>query len=199
MLETAAYYVALISVVAYPPIVLLWFWVHPLVRFWRKLGPLGSWVILLGYLIAAMTAFYSQREALLAVHFGVRLPLVVVAGLLLFAALALMAQRAPHLTPAIRMGLPELSRERPGKLLTEGIFAKVRHPTYLEGGLALAACALFSNYLAVYGLLLLYLPVIYLVALLEERELRDRFGAAYVEYLERVPRFFPRLRRTGKP
>jgi protein-S-isoprenylcysteine O-methyltransferase Ste14 len=38
-------------------------------------------------------------------------------------------------------------------------------------------------------------PGIYLIVLLEERELRDRFGRAYEEYCQGVPCFFPRWRR----
>ena len=61
----------------------------------------------------------------------------------------------------------------------------------------LAAIALAVNYLAVYLLLILYIPVIYLVVVLEERELRERFGIAYDRYCREVPRFIPRLRRRS--
>jgi protein-S-isoprenylcysteine O-methyltransferase Ste14 len=89
---------------------------------------------------------------------------------------------------------PELSQRRyPGKLLTEGIYAKVRHPRYVEALLGTLGYALFANYLAVYIAFLLAIPALYLVVLLEERELRDRFGAEYEEYSRRVPRFVPRF------
>jgi len=37
----------------------------------------------------------------------------------------------------------------------------------------------------------------YLLLVLEERELLDRFGDAYREYQRDVPRLIPRLRRGG--
>ena len=52
---------------------------------------------------------------------------------------------------------------------------------------------LISNHLALYGVFALWLPGVWLIAVLEERELRVRFGAEYDTYCRRVPRFVPRL------
>ncbi len=52
--------------------------------------------------------------------------------------------------------------------------------------------ALIANYLGMYIMFALTVPAVYFIVVLEERELRDRFGSAYEEYSERVPRFFPR-------
>jgi hypothetical protein len=38
-------------------------------------------------------------------------------------------------------------------------------------------------------------PGIYLIALLEEKELRDHFGDIYQAYCRKVPRFVPKLNR----
>lgn len=62
--------------------------------------------------------------------------------------------------------------------------------------LGTVAVAFFTNYLAVYIVAVLIVPALYLVVVLEERELRDRFGEQYVEYCRRVPRFFPRRQTT---
>jgi protein-S-isoprenylcysteine O-methyltransferase Ste14 len=45
----------------------------------------------------------------------------------------------------------------------------------------------------------LWLPGIYVIVRLEEKELRDRFGLAYDEYRRRVPRFLPRISRRSGP
>ncbi len=101
-----------------------------------------------------------------------------------------------YLTLSVMLGVPELSRKKmPGRLFTEGIYGQVRHPRYIEIAFVLASIALFTNYLAVYILLAAYFPAIYIVVLLEERELRNRFGGTYESYCREVPRFFPRLRK----
>ena len=59
------------------------------------------------------------------------------------------------------------------------------------GALALLGWALIANYLAPYGVVALGTVTIYGVVLLEEKELRDRFGKEYEDYCRCVPRFFP--------
>ena len=50
----------------------------------------------------------------------------------------------------------------------------------------------FANYSGAWVLYALAFPAIHLVVLLEERELRERFGAEYEDYCRRVPRYLPR-------
>ncbi len=92
------------------------------------------------------------------------------------------------------VGIPEVAPQREdGKLLTEGVYGRMRHPRYAGAVLGLIAYALFVNYLALYLLVPLLSAGVYVISVLEERELRDRFGKAYVEYARSVPRFIPRV------
>jgi protein-S-isoprenylcysteine O-methyltransferase Ste14 len=68
----------------------------------------------------------------------------------------------------------------------------VRHPRYIAVLLGMFAVALFCNYLGLYVVVALTVPGLYVVAVLEERELLERFGTEYREYMERVPRFVPK-------
>jgi LPXTG-motif cell wall-anchored protein len=105
------------------------------------------------------------------------------------------ARRKRHLTLDILSGAPELQPDgRGGRLLTEGPYAVIRHPRYVEVALAVFGYAFLSNHLGAYIMALLTIPVIHLIVLLEERELARRFGSAWEEYLARVPRYIPRRR-----
>ena len=85
--------------------------------------------------------------------------------------------------------------EGKGELITEGIYARMRHPRYVQFLIALLGYALITNNLAVYLTTALWVPGIYLIVLLEEKELRDHFGDIYQAYCRKVPRFFPKLNR----
>ena len=198
-MQAAADWLAAFTIVAVPPFLLLWFFVHPFTRRWRKLGPALSYLILAATLATIMVIIYQFRVPLLRVHFGVSRPLTVLAAALFLVSLALGILRTCRLGPAVMLGLPQLSaQDRPGTLISDGIYSHLRHPRYVEAGLRLVAVALFANYLAVYVIAAAYIPTIYLVVLLEERELRERFGRQYDDYANRVPRFFPRLARRPR-
>jgi protein-S-isoprenylcysteine O-methyltransferase Ste14 len=133
------------------------------------------------------------RELLLGTDFGSNGVTTILAVITVAAAYLLNRQRRRQLSFGMLSGIPELSHEQyPGKLLTDGIYARVRHPRYIEAYLWALAYALFANYLGAYLTVALSVPVMYLVVLVEERELRERFGAAYEEYCRRVPRFVPK-------
>ena len=197
-METAAYWIALLAIVTVPPFFVVWFVAHPFAPFWRRVHPACAYGALGSTGAAVALATYLVREPILRARFGVRWPLVCLALPLVLAGLCMGLRRFRLLTPRIMFGLPELSRTAgPGRLITEGIYSRLRNPRYVEVGLVLGSMALFCNYLALYVLLVLYVPAIYFIALLEERELRQRFGKEYEEYCRNVPRFLPNLRRRG--
>jgi protein-S-isoprenylcysteine O-methyltransferase Ste14 len=193
-MEIVAYWVALGTIVTVPPFLSLWFIVHPFTRKWRRLGPTKTYLILISVLIPIMTVIFLFREVLLRIHFGVSRFLVILAVFFLLAMIYVGIRRARYLTPDIMFGLPQLSEHKyPGKLINEGIYAHIRNPRYLEVGLGLTSIALFCNYLATYVLLIAYIPIIYWVVILEERELKERFEREYEQYCRDVPRFIPRF------
>lgn len=81
------------------------------------------------------------------------------------------------------------------RLVCEGVFAHSRNPLYLGNILMVTGLLVIWNspwaYLMVFSVLLVaFLSVVRA----EERFLIGRFGAQYVEYCNRVPRFFPDFR-----
>ena len=103
-----------------------------------------------------------------------------------------------RLTKRILMGIPELAPDRHGvPLITDGIYARLRHPRYVQVAMAFLGWALLTNYLAAYVGCAAGLVMLRLIVPLEERELRQRFGKAYDEYCARTPRFIPSFSAKG--
>jgi protein-S-isoprenylcysteine O-methyltransferase Ste14 len=117
------------------------------------------------------------------VHLILSIPFIVIGIYLIWKAL-------------IQMG-SELSVEhkRPAHLITDGVFAIIRHPQNFGGAvLHVGMSVLVSGWLS-----LLVTPILiyfdYLVAAKEETELIRIFGQEYYDYRKQVPMFFPRTKR----
>ncbi len=194
-MDKVRYVFALLTVVSVPAAVVLWLIVHPFIGFWRRLGPSLAYIIMAVLSLASIALLVSLRGPILRIEFGTNYILIAIGALLYAVSVFVEIRTRKHLKWRTLVGLPELSPEKPGPgLLTEGIYSRIRHPRYLAVTIGMFAFALFTNYLAMYVLVLLIIPGLYWVVLLEERELRDRFGSEYVSYSERVPMFFPKLR-----
>lgn len=82
---------------------------------------------------------------------------------------------------------------RDSSLVTSGPYRYVRHPFYLSFLLGLTGVGLtMANWIFLGGLI----PFGFIVARtrIEEAKLVERFGVEYQEYMQRVGRFFPRLK-----
>jgi len=194
-MPAARYYVALCTVAFVPGAFLYWFSIHPFIHFWRRLGARATLRLHLSAILLLAVTVFLLRRRLLAVDFGTNAVLVALAIPFFAASLVLRVLVAKQLTNRILSGLAELTPDSSASpLLTQGIYAHIQHPRYVQILLALLAIALFTNYLATYVVFLLFALWIVPITRLEERELRDRFGQPYQDYSARVPRFIPRLR-----
>lgn len=191
--ETLRYVFAVLLLVGLPPGLLFWFWIHPFPNFWRRLGPVKSYVISSAAMLGMMIGLYVLRDRMLVTEYGTHVGLMVPGFLCLAVAAWIAVRRRKLLTFRILAGVPEISADR-GALLKEGPYAIIRHPRYVEVLVGMLGYALISNYLAAYVVVAASVPVVWLIVVLEERELAERFGEEYQQYRERVPMFVPRWR-----
>jgi protein-S-isoprenylcysteine O-methyltransferase Ste14 len=80
------------------------------------------------------------------------------------------------------------------RLATTGPYARTRNPLYLGSFFLAAGAVLAARSWWVAALVAGYLAAFYpAVMRREEADLRERYGAAFDRYAQRVPRLFPRL------
>jgi protein-S-isoprenylcysteine O-methyltransferase Ste14 len=191
-MDKARWFVAVMMIVWLPPAIAAWYLIHPFTSFWRRLGTVASFCVIYSILISACLLLWEFSPALLGSDLGFE-PLLLVLAVPAAAAGAVIARRRrKYLNQRILVGVPEISTADKGRLLCEGIYARTRNPRYLEFLAFSFAYVAFANYSGTWVLYALTFPAIHVVVLLEERELRERFGAEYEDYCRRVPRYLPR-------
>jgi len=191
------YLLAAFLVISLPPLFLYWLIIHPFVDFWRAKGIGTTYTIVLTIIGATMIGLFAIRHDLLTNDFGTNYLLLTLGliSLILSARMRLAIQK--HLSIKTLLGFPEIAPDRfPRELITDGIYARMRHPRYAQLLIALIGYALIANYLASYLAVALWVPGIYVIVLLEEKELNQHFGESYECYCRRVPRFLPRWRKA---
>ncbi len=171
------------------PVPIYWFVLHPFHAFWKGriraafwTAGLGAWAI--GGIFVG--GFWRKLTAP-----GAPTIPTVCAGILLISADVILLRRAGReLGHRTLVGHSELTGKP--EMISNGLYAYVRHPRY-AGMIAavVGACLLAGTRFAAItsGV---WLALVMISILLEEREMRRRFGQAYADYCRRVPRFLPR-------
>jgi protein-S-isoprenylcysteine O-methyltransferase Ste14 len=91
---------------------------------------------------------------------------------------------------------PDLKLREDHRLVTDGIFLRIRHPMYAAHWLwALAQAMLLQNWIAGLGMLASFGLLYSNRVTREEYMMCDRFGDEYRDYMGRTGRIFPRLKR----
>lgn len=118
--------------------------------------------------------------------------LIVVGGLICLAALYLF--RVTHKALGAMWSF-SLDMRSEHKLVTEGIYKKVRHPMYSAFWLwAIAQALLLANWAAALSAIAGFGTLYFLRVGQEEKMMLKEFGAEYEEYAQRTGRIFPRLK-----
>jgi protein-S-isoprenylcysteine O-methyltransferase Ste14 len=170
------------------PIPLYWFVMHPQVNYWRlhqkagyTTGVLLSWLpVTVLLVIFRHELFRADRPRLWEI----------IAGFSLIALEVWIFRRVHRDLGSERLlGQTELSGG--GEIVQKGIYAHIRHPRYMGSLLAILGACMLAGTREMWIVAGAWLVLTRIAIALEERELRDRFGAAYEEYCRRVPRFVP--------
>ena len=200
VVDRVRHFLGVVILLVVPLGLLYWLAIHQWARSWRAWGPARTYFVVLPVLIALGVPLYAARARLLGADLGTKWSLIGFGLVLSCVSTWLDLQYWRQLTFATLVGIPELSAQPSGGLLREGIYGVVRHPRYLSAGIGLVASVLFVNHLGLYILIVCILPLGYLMLVLEERELLNRFGKAYEEYRRDVPALVPHWRkRPAKP
>jgi len=192
-IDLARYWTGTLLVTSLPPAIVYWFIVHPFIGFWRRVGIRGTFWFLAVFMVVVPAALYPYRDAMLGRDLGLRIPLVVLALPLIVVSAVISRKRRRYLDFKTLAGAAELAPETHGKgLFTEGIYGRMRHPRYVEFTLGLIAWSLLCDFAGLYLVTCLSLAALLAIVVVEEKELRERFGQAYADYAARVPRFIPK-------
>jgi protein-S-isoprenylcysteine O-methyltransferase Ste14 len=187
--------IALLTIIIWPIIPLFWIPVHSLASFFKRIG--GFTYIMPALLWPPLAYFIYLNRAFFLNYRIDPGPFARIAGLVILTGGAMLQIWTGRLLTLLGlMGLPEVSRETAGRLVTEGAFSFVRHPTYLAHTLMFGGVFLLSGVIAVGAVTLLDLSIVNAVIIpLEEKELLGRFGEEYAKYKKSVPGYFPRMRK----
>ncbi|EFL89080.1 isoprenylcysteine carboxylmethyltransferase family protein [Ahrensia sp. R2A130] len=186
------YILGLILIVIVPLVIVFWTVIHLGSSFWRQRPAWQAYSTAFAFLAVSTILLWLNRDTLMGRDLGLNWLLFVPGAALYLASIAMARPIRKHLSLATFAGVPEITNQ-PIPLLESGPFSVVRHPRYLMVIVGIIGWVMMVNWSGVYVVALLGVIGLVGIIMLEERDLRARFGAAYSDYSTRVPMLLPRL------
>lgn len=169
------------------PVPFYWFILHPNSTYWRTRQKLGFTVAVLPWPIIAILMWVFRNQIFLSTAPRYWEMLAGMAAILLEFWLIVLAKRALGLTRLV--GKTEM--DGGGEIESGGIYARMRHPRYAGMIGAVVGAGLLCATSTLWIVLAIWTVLVAAAVALGERELERHFGAAYLDYCRRVPRFVP--------
>ncbi len=184
----AARYIALVVFFLDLPVPIYWLILHPLTDFWRRHVRVAFWIAGLGAWTAGGVFVMAARQRLIAPG-TLTAPMIAVALLLIGMDVVLLLKADRDLGHSKLVGHAELTGKL--ELSMRGMYSRVRHPRYTGMIAAVIGACLLAGSRWAWECFFVWFALVMISILLEEREMRRRFGNLYEEYCRRVPRFLP--------
>jgi protein-S-isoprenylcysteine O-methyltransferase Ste14 len=183
-------YLALLVFFLDLPVPLYWFILHPFADFWRTRVRAAFYVAGLGAWMPGGIFVFLFRNRFLAADTP-SIPFALLGSALIAVNGFLLYRAGKDLGHMKLVGHAELTGKT--DLVTEGIYSDLRHPRYAGMIASIAGACILAGSRWGLAVSAFWLVLVFAVILLEEREMRSRFGAVYSDYCRAVPRFLPRL------
>jgi protein-S-isoprenylcysteine O-methyltransferase Ste14 len=122
-------------------------------------------------------------------------PVLLIIGILMGIAGVIIATKASQVISVSTVA--DMRTDRKAELITDGIYARVRHPLYLATVLAFGALAFIYPFPVVIVFALSMIVYTIVGAYFEERKLVIHYGKEYTDYRKRAGFILPRLRATN--
>lgn len=182
---------AQLLVLWYPGVWFFWFVFHTRIARWRKIGKRAYWYACAGWPAIGLPLLYFRRE-IFQIRWSMPWFCFALAGAALVLAIRFGLLAGRIISRRTIIGLVELEPQKnPQPLMQTGVYAKTRNPLYFTHWLLILAAAALTGYAANWALFVLESLLLPLMIRAEEKELIARYGAPFLEYQRRVPRFFP--------
>jgi protein-S-isoprenylcysteine O-methyltransferase Ste14 len=169
------------------PVPFYWFILHPNSSYWRTRQKSVFALAVLPWPIIAILLAVFRNQIFLTTFPRYWEMFAGMTAILLEFWLIVQAKRA--------LGLARLVGKTGGdddvEIESGGIYARMRHPRYAGMIGAVVGAGLLSANTTLWIVLAIWTVVVLAAVSLEKRELERRFGAAYLDYCRRVPRFVP--------
>jgi protein-S-isoprenylcysteine O-methyltransferase Ste14 len=172
------------------PVPIYWLVLHTRIQFWRQHVLAGYWIAIVLAWGGGDALLYHFRQQLFDWRAAAAPSWLAVPGLLLIALdLFAFASSEMHLGTRRLVGQAELTGT--GELAVSGLYTRIRHPRYFGMIAGVLGGSLLIGLRPLWIISIFWCGLALSVIVLEERELRLRFGSAYSDYARRVPALLP--------
>ena len=172
---------------------------HFFIHYFRKLGLVSLFLYLLFWIFCFFMVFSNSRLFLTGSVFIPNILLQIIGAIFFLLGLILQILTIKLMGLKTLLGIPEIvPAQYRAQLVVKGPFSLVRHPIYLGQLLCILGTFLFTSELSLAILFFIVSILFWPVAILEERELIERFGEEYLAYRKRVPMIFSTFKLQKK-
>jgi protein-S-isoprenylcysteine O-methyltransferase Ste14 len=181
---------------AWPVIPLFWVPVHLFHGFLRRRLGLAVYAVIALIWLPCLWFVREYGDVLL--QYRLSMPLWISAvGCIIFAAGLALQSWTAWVMGSVIIGVPEVTERMESRHVIAPPFNWCRHPTYLSHSMIFGGAAVMTGYIALFILAAVdFIITRFIIIPFEEKELLDRLGTAYMEYMEKTPRLLPQISRV---